>query len=302
MTKDKELIVRWRSRVGKIAVRALADGLRAGESQRQLHHYVSDLERVDEVAPALDLRGIVIPDLIGIATRDLSGTRFDGATLQWNFSGCSLRAAVFDQAKGRNVDFGGCDLTGSSFVHADLPGAIFFQSKLREANLTRASLHDGQLKGADCRDAKFIHADLRRVWAAEADLRGADFSEANLIGASLGRAQWDDATNFHGAKLTHEGTPAEIRAKAIVEGASIGSEKADWQLALLDATRAALKMDKSSGRAEAIVQRLAELRPQLKKDPQLLWTNVLKKELDEEQWRELQSAVRKAASNMGALG
>lgn len=295
------LVSRWKTPAGKIAAQAVENAFRTGTTIAELQGYVRNLPGVAEVAPALDLRGIGLPTLIGIQTTDLSGVRFDGAQMNWNFAGCALRRAVFDGASGHNVDFSACDLTGSSFVDASLPGAVFFGATLVDADLTRIRMRSGQLKDADCRRANFTHADLRIVWAADADLRGANLSDANLVGASLGRARWDEHTRCAGARFGWEGTPADLAAHALAQGATLRSEKPDWELALLDATRVALEHDNDHGRFDRLIARIAELRPEVERDPRTPWGNLLREGLPPEQHAGLDRAVRTAASNIGAL-
>jgi uncharacterized protein YjbI with pentapeptide repeats len=299
-TDRKRLRARWKTAAGRIAAGAIENGLRAGASQQELGGYVRDLPHADEVAPALDLRGIELPQLIAVRTRDLTSARLDGAVLNWSFGGSDLRDARFDGAQGHNVHFGGCPLTGASFVDARLPGAIFLKADLQRAEMRGIHMRGGQLKDADCRGAILRGADLRMVWAAGADLRGADLRDANLVGASLGGAQWDEQTRWEGARLSVEGTPAELRAQAIAQGVSVESEKAEWHLALLDATREALKGEIRDAELAGVLKRVDELRPLVQADPTIRWANVLRDELPQRTWQAVQRAVQQAASNMGS--
>jgi uncharacterized protein YjbI with pentapeptide repeats len=212
-----------------------------------------------------------------------------------------LGATVFDGAEGRNIDFGGCGLQHSSFVKAKLPGAIFYGANLQDANLTRIAMRGGQLKDAICRNAKFVDADLRMTWAANADLRGADLRGANLVGASLGGILWDSTTRFDAAQLGREGTPQDVLDHALSQGASVRSEKPEWQLSLLDATVRALESEAHDPATRRMVALLQSLRPKVERDPGFLWANALRQQVDDVQWSIFQLAVRKAASNIGAL-
>ncbi len=78
------------------------------------------------------------------------------------------------------------------------------------------------------------------------------------------------------------------------------SENREWQLSLLDATTRALENEYGK-RVAPIVERIKTLRPELERNPAFLWANVLRDELEEAQWRIVENAVRKAASNVGAL-
>lgn len=298
MPAPHPLLTRWKSPAGKIAVRAIENALRAGTTTAELHGYVRTLPQVDEVAPALDLRAIALPELIAARKSDLSGARFDRAKLTWNFGGSTLREAVFDAAEGRNADFGGCDLAGSRFQCANLAGAVFFGARLNHADLAGIRMRAGQLKSADCRGADFSRADLRQVWAADADLRGAKLDHANLIGASLGGAQWDEGTRCAGAQFSFEGTPAALLAHALAQGASVVSEKPEWQRSLLEATRAALA---SESEANTLLGRFDELRRQLHADAAFNWFEALQRDATVSQRAALTRALRKAANNTGAL-
>ena len=243
--------------------------------------------------PALDLRGIELPNLVSVARIDLSGSRFDFARMNWNFGGSILRGAVFNGAEGRNVDFGGCDLHSSFFIKARLPGAVFYGANLQDADLSGIGMRGGQLKDAVCRNAKFTGSDLRMVWAADADLRGADLREANLVGASLGGVLWDSKTRLDGAQLSVEGTPADLRTHALAQGASVRSEKPEWQLNLIDATLRALESETHDAGSKRIMERLRAIRPEVERDPGFLWANALRPEIDGEHWTIFQRAVRK---------
>jgi uncharacterized protein YjbI with pentapeptide repeats len=295
-----QLTSRWKTPAGKIAVRAITNALRSGTSVGELQGYVANLPGIDEVAPNLDLRGLKLPELGAVRRADLGGTRFDHAEVSWAFGGSSLRGCSFNRAEGRNADFGGCDLTGASAVRANLPGAVFFGAKLVDANLAGIKMRSGQLKAADCTRAIFREADLRLVWAADAHFDGADFSGADLVGASLGRATWNEATRFDGAILSPEGTPAELRAHALAQGATLKSEKGDFELALLRATRAAFVSENDLGEADPIARRLDDLIELIRRDPTTPWSRQLFAGLNEAQRTNVQRALRKAANNIGA--
>lgn len=295
------LISRWKTPAGKIAVRAIEHALRAGTTVDELKGYVKRLPGVDDVAPALDLRGLALPELVAARKSDLSGARLDEAKLTWVFGGSTLRGAVFDRTEGKNTDFGGCDLTGASFQDANLPGAVFFGAQLVDANLARIKMRSGQLKAADCRRANFEGADLRLVWAADADLRGANLTKAQLVGASLGGVIWDETTRCANAEFGLEGTPGTFAAHALAQRAQFRSEKTDWELSLLDATRVALQNDDEGRKLEPLIKRLAEVRPQVERDHTFNWVAPVQEGATAEQRAALQRAIRIASSNIGAL-
>ncbi len=288
---------RWKTPKGKIAIRAIEQGLRVGASRDELIGYIRNVPGTEEILPVLDLRGIELPNLIAAKKTDLSNCRFDYAKINWNFSGSKLTDAVFDGAEGLNVDFGGCDLRNSSFNGAKLPGAIFHSANLENANLTKLVAKAGQLKNANCKNANFTKADLRMVWMAHADICGTNFSGANLIGASLGGCHWDEQTNFFTAKMSPEGTPGALHLYAMTQGAVFESEKAEWQIGLLNTT---LKVLQEQGHShKSLIQKLQEIKPELVNNPDLLWANMIRDEFDDTTWEMFEEAVRKAASNMG---
>jgi uncharacterized protein YjbI with pentapeptide repeats len=301
MLTVSQLRSRWKTPAGRAAAAVAEEMLRARADVASLQGKLIQLAGNAEVAPALDFRGIELPQLIQVKCADLSGARFDFAQINWSFSRCVLRKSTFDGAAGRNIDFGGCDLQAASFIKAKLGGAMFYNANLQSADLTRIAMRGGQLRGADCRDAKFVGADLRMVWAAETDFRGADLREANLAGASLGGVRWDSATRLDAARVTREGTPEDLLAHALSQGASVGSEKPEWELSLLDATVRALEAELRGPEATALTTRVRDLRPKLERDADFPWANALREQLDARQWEIFQRAVRQAASNMGAL-
>lgn len=296
-----QLRERWTTPAGQAAVRTAEDALRGKVNLKELSAVLSSLPGAEEVAPALDFRGIDLSNPIYVNHMDLSGARFDYAHLGLSFGGSTLRGAVFNGASGRNIDFGGCDLQDSSFVKAKLPGAIFYGAKLENADLTGIAMRGGQLKDAVCRNAKFVDADLRITWVAHADLRGADLRRANLVGASLGGVLWDSTTRFDAAQLSHEGTPSDIVNHALSQGASICSEKPQWQLSLLDATLRALESEEQDSGTQRMTELLGGLRPEVERNPDFLWANALRQQVDKVHWSIFEAAVRKAASNIGAL-
>src|SRR5260370_38601681 len=143
MTDKTQLRERWMSQAGRLAVNQIGNVLRSGGEPSVLKAALAGVPFTQEVAPALDLRGIEIPTLISVRKRDLSGARFDAAKINWSFSRSVLRGANFDGAQGRNVDFGGCGLARRSFLKAKLPGAVLFGAGLSDANLEGLSMPGG---------------------------------------------------------------------------------------------------------------------------------------------------------------
>lgn len=69
---------------------------------------------------------------------------------------------------------------------------------------------------------------------------------------------------------------------------------------LLEATRGALKSEHRDDLVGGVIDRLGDPRHDVAADPTTLWTNTLRAELTPQQWRLVEAAVRKAASNMGS--
>ncbi|WP_458296145.1 pentapeptide repeat-containing protein [Paenibacillus jiagnxiensis] len=135
-----------------------------------------------------------------------------------DFSGCSLKGAVFDTVTGSagygpdpmldwepfgyaGVDFTGADLKGASFKAARMRGAIFRDAVLqKKASFNGADLAEANFIGADLTEASFAGADLKGASFAEARLLGADFTGACLLGADFTGSRLEGA-DFTGANL-----------------------------------------------------------------------------------------------------
>src|SRR6185312_10620807 len=134
MLSAAQLRDRWKSPEGKARVRLLRNVLCGKANLTDFSASLTGFSGAEEVAPELDLRGIDLARLVVMQSLDLSGAQFDAAKLSGGFGGSKLARAVFDEASGSNVDFGTCDLQGSSFVQAKLPGAVFFRANLEDAD------------------------------------------------------------------------------------------------------------------------------------------------------------------------
>jgi uncharacterized protein YjbI with pentapeptide repeats len=101
--------------------------------------------------------------------------RFTG-TILFESEKETIKEAVLE-AKDREANLYGADLSGAD---------------LRGANLSEADLSEADLRGADLRGANLSEADL-----SGADLRGANLYEADLSGADLYGAELNNA-KFYG--------------------------------------------------------------------------------------------------------
>ena len=91
-----------------------------------------------------------------------------------------------------DVDWSGCDLTGTILRHVSLE-----EANLNGADLSGADLTGANLKGSDLREAKLYGADLR-----EADLYKANLENAILDGTDLRDTVMEDV-NLNHASLKH---------------------------------------------------------------------------------------------------
>lgn len=131
-----------------------------------------------------DFTGAHLPRSRWVGSVDLSGARFDGATLEHAYfgQGSTLRSASFERAQADGCDFTACNLEG----------AVLRAARLREASLRRARLVEADLS----------HADLMGACLQNAQAQGASLAGAHLYGADLARLQTDTLTRLDGIVMT----------------------------------------------------------------------------------------------------
>jgi uncharacterized protein YjbI with pentapeptide repeats len=176
-----------------------------------------DVTGAQLVASGADRRVLAGADLSGMdftgvnflgEPLDLTGTRFDGATLtQANLALARLAGATFENVNAAGASFRDADLSGDG-THS---GASFAgpQTNLQSANFVKADISGGSFVGADLTGAVFTGTRGMSTDFSGVRARNAIFSGAHLYGN--GQA-FDNATDlenvdFSGAVLA--GDPSE---------------------------------------------------------------------------------------------
>lgn len=125
-----------------------------------------------------------------------------------DFSGCSMKGAIFDAVMGNagygpgaSLDWEPLGFVGVDFTGASLQLASFKDAQLRGAVFQNALLHRATLNGADLTDACFAGADVSGASFEGACLSGADFTGANVQGVMFTDAQRREAIGLDGATL-----------------------------------------------------------------------------------------------------
>src|SRR5437879_542065 len=77
----RSLVSRWASPEGQERANAIVDALKRATSATELTKILAGFDCADEIAPALDLRGIQLSDIAPVRYLDLSGARLDYATV-----------------------------------------------------------------------------------------------------------------------------------------------------------------------------------------------------------------------------
>ncbi|MGH2391611.1 MAG: pentapeptide repeat-containing protein, partial [Chloroflexota bacterium] len=138
MATKRSLVSRWASSEGQVRANAIADALKRGTTAAELTKILAGFDCTDEVAPALDLRGIQFTDFVPLRYLDLTGTRLDHAGVEGYIKNCRLADAVLDGFRAENAYMDG-DLHGASFVNAYLKGCRFY-ADLTGTNFSGANL------------------------------------------------------------------------------------------------------------------------------------------------------------------
>lgn len=220
------------------------------------------LEYAEEVTPHLDLRGY--DNDIPARGLDLSGVRFDFATLRKSFSETICRKCVFDGADAPGISFG-TDFCGASFVAAKLQRARFFRTNAEGAIFAKAILVDATLEECICKNAIFNGADLRRTACARADFRGADLSSAKFSQSALGSIQFDDTTRVSGAVFTDATMSVGFRQYAVAAGATIGPGEGNYPIQVFERTCAMLRDRNKDGHLGAVLVYLSTLEKEVRR-------------------------------------
>ncbi|GCE10807.1 pentapeptide repeat-containing protein [Tengunoibacter tsumagoiensis] len=273
------------------------EGIDIAENFRQLfeRHPASpeDLQKItttlpfrEEVAPALDLRGLNLPSEVtsrgdGFILKHLSlpGAHFEYLQDVANIVVCNLQGAIFDEMHTIHSIFGS-DFRRASFRKAMLQGVRFWHADLREATFFQARLAKADFSEVPCQGASFVEADMRFTLCAGTDFRGADLSRANITDSSLGGVLFDDQTRLQGTILRGASIDDSFRSYAEKAGAILGTEEEKfyaYNIACFDALSAIIRdpIYNPDHRFDVVLPLLTELRVKLVQDHWYLWGNEL---------------------------
>jgi tetratricopeptide (TPR) repeat protein len=213
-----------KGQIGSIFTRALVDGLKTGEADRdkdgqisenELYEYIYD--RVIDEKPSqtprkwvFDVEGeIVIAKNKNRGGGELIDTKFllkllqDSKIEEFN----KLRTKLDIPLYFCRADLSGKNLTGADLHEVDLTETRLINAKLRSANLKGTRLRGADLSGADLRSVDLFGANLTQANLTKADLRSADlkgmvnFTGANLTEADLRGADLKGMVNFENTVL-----------------------------------------------------------------------------------------------------
>lgn len=300
MTAAKELKARWQTSAGIDALAQVIKGLTDNDPET-LRRAVQHLPFVEEVASAIDLRGIVLP-LNGFSNRTALPLVCDHAKIDWNFSFCDLQGGSFERATLKRVKLIGCQLAGVSFVRANVADASMQKTNVSGCAFTYAKMRGTRLAEADCRNARFEGADMRSVWLARSDLRGADFRGVNMTSSTFGGVTFDETTRFDGATVSVEGFDPPLLAQARAQGAILNSTMDGFYLNFVDVTLIVLRdMNRAGGHYSDTIRKLEALRPKVEAEASFDWSTALAEQVSGAQWSALEEAMHKGLMNMSSL-
>src|SRR5262245_37191304 len=97
-TSKQRLRQRWIELPGNACIQLVTKALVEGTSTAELRMLILTLPFLDEVSPALDLRGYSFPQGLPLRGVDLSAVRLDYAVLNGPLIDCCLSHAVCDGA------------------------------------------------------------------------------------------------------------------------------------------------------------------------------------------------------------
>jgi uncharacterized protein YjbI with pentapeptide repeats len=235
---------------------------------------------VDEVAPALDLRGLKFEPLVWLRCIVLDGARFEHSELP-AMAASSARRCAFDQCTAKGVRLGG-NFAECSFREARLRECDFCGSVLEAADFGGAQLTNCRFVESDCRRANFSGAKMRFVEMPMADLCGANLSGADLTDAVLGKVRFDDSTRMAGAVLTGASVSPDFLAYSLEAGAvRQESVPSAWVIAVLDDT--CRRIERQRGVAEeslidAALTHVKDAKARYLNDPAFDWMNRIETE------------------------
>jgi len=146
------------------------------------------------------------------------------AIAKWHEENPKVRLDL-DEAKLRDFNLHGANLTDANLFGVDLSRAILSRASLRGADLRDANLYGADLSRAHLRRAKIGGAYCSRAYLSEADLRWADLREADFSRANLSQATINGASlcgaNLCGANLREANCRGADFREANLSGASL---------------------------------------------------------------------------------
>lgn len=262
----------------------------------ELQQMITFLPFREEVAPALDLRGLHLKQKSVKLLQDLD---LSGAHLEYleigSVGASRMVETILDHCRSVNALFI-ADFTSASFVQTRLPGVKFLEATLAGANFTQAKLALAEFRERDCRNASFREADLRFVDARHADLRGAnlagaDLTEANLAGADLTGIQFNEQTRVQGTNLYRARLDEPFRTFAEQSGGLLEEDQEpsfkEQERAELGAVIRLLKEENEDGRLDMAIACLEELAQHFAPDPEHSWSMKAEKALSPELMQEV---------------
>lgn len=269
---------------------------RRAVTKEELQALLAPLPLQEEVAPALDLRGLhskqeavsLLQDL------DLSGAHLEYMEIG-SIGASRMVGTILDSCQAINASFI-ADFTTASFVQANLQGARFVESCLMGVNFQQAKLALARLRERDCRQSSFAEADLRFANLYRADLRGVDLSganltEANLAGANLSGIQFNERTRVQGANLSSAVLDEPFRVFAEQRGGLLREDQdpsfTELDRAKLAATIRLLKEENKGGYLDAAIACLEKQAQRFAGDPAYDWSMEVQEELSPEMMQEV---------------
>lgn len=273
-----------------------AGSTRRAVTMEEIQQVITSLPFQEEVAPALDLRGLHLEQrsVKLLQDLDLSGAHLEYLEID-SIGASRMVGTILNHCRSINAPFLG-DFTSASFGEATLQGVKFLEATLVKANFRQAKLALAELREKDCRQASFVDADLRFADLYRADLRGADFSganltEANLAGAKLSAIQFNEKTQVRGANLSGALLDEPFRAFAEQVGGLLREDQEpsfkEQERAELAALIRLLKEENEQGRLDVAITCLEEQAQLVARDPGYAWSMEVQKILSPELMQEV---------------
>ena len=299
MSTREQLEARWLTEKGKQVATEVSQALFKQASVDTLVQLVTPLPYIEEVAPALDLRGLPAEERnIEFFMADFSGAHLEYVYDIGLIDGCQMVGTFLDGCYSVNAIFSE-DFTRASFVESILQGVRFSDAKAPEANFTRARLAKAWLNRANFQKATFVDADMRFTFCSKSDFRGANLTGADFTDASLRGILFDSETRLQGTNLTGVDMRDEFRAFALESGAILGERQGAYELAELDTTVKILGQTNSDGHLDNAIEQLLQIREHIPGHHTYPWVDELAKYVSEEILQEVIDAEEQAIKTMG---